>query len=61
VESMLNCKDCGWMGQQGDCTRVYECIPGTQDVQPTLQCPKCGGTNLRELPGRGAALEFCPV
>ena len=43
MDSMTLCKDCGWMGMQGDCIKVYENMFGTEGgVEPILQCPKCG-------------------
>jgi len=46
----LLCEDCEWIGKQGDCIKVYTGIFGTEgDVEPHLQCPKCGSENLIEL------------
>lgn len=46
----LQCEDCGWMGDQTECIKTYNQVP-PDDVEPALECPKCGSQNLIPLGG----------
>jgi len=60
MNNQLFCEDCEWKGKQEDCVKSYRGIPG-RDVEPYLQCPKCGSENLIELADRGVTLEPVPA
>ena len=58
MEILLECKDCGWRGEQIECDKNYE--PAYDgDVEPKLSCPKCGSDELYELDGHGLQLSPC--
>ena len=57
---LLECLECGWRGEDSECNKVYESLP-TQDVEPSLRCPKCGSPNLWEIGGDSSKLMLQPA
>ena len=55
-EPMVQCLDCSWICQDSDCIHTYVGIFGTEDVEGTDKCPKCGSENLWELEDRRAQI-----
>ena len=51
-------KECGWVGMEEDCIKVYETTFGSEGGgEAILECPKCSSENLIGLMGKEDKLE----
>ena len=44
--TLVECENCGWIGQVKDTIHTYEIVSPGQEVAPVDECPKCGSPNL---------------